>query len=252
MNETRASVENFDLGRHAVVEASAGTGKTYTIEKLVLRLLTDEEVQLEQILIVTFTEKATGELRTRLRGMLERALQNDDEHSAALKQALNHFDQAPIFTIHGFCQRLLHEYALEQGQDFRAEHVDDPELLKMLLKEIQRKDWLTAFGDKLRAVLDNAGYNRAGAADWENKVLEIASRYKLRCGHQLRPALTADWWQRLGEPDANWVGQLEIFTINLLHQKLRDYKRQRGLQSFDDMIAAVEESLDVQKNPDAE
>src|SRR5437763_1752638 len=117
MNETRASVENFDLDRHAVVEASAGTGKTYTIERLVLRLLTEEAVPLEQILIVTFTEKATGDLRTRLRGMLERAIQKNDDFGPALKHALDDFDQAPIFTIHGFCQRLLQEYALEQGQD---------------------------------------------------------------------------------------------------------------------------------------
>src|SRR6266849_3508868 len=104
MNETRASVENFELSQHAVVEASAGTGKTYTIENLVLRLLIEESVPLEQILIVTFTEKATGDLKTRLRSTLERALKKDDEHAAVLKPAVDHFDQAPIFTIHGFCQ----------------------------------------------------------------------------------------------------------------------------------------------------
>ena len=224
MNETVASVENFDLSRHAVVEASAGTGKTYTIEKLVLRLLTDEEVPLEQILIVTFTEKATGDLKARLRGMLERALQKDDEHAAFLKPALDHFDQASIFTIHGFCQRLLQEYALEQGQDFRMDLADDPELLKTLLKEIERKHWRATFGDKLRAVLDQAGYNREKADDWEKKVLEIAIRYKPRSGHQLRPAAAPEWWRRLDEPDAKWAGQLEIFTINALHQQLREFK----------------------------
>ena len=118
MNETRASLNNFELDRHAVVEASAGTGKTYTIERLVSRLLTDEDVTLEQILVVTFTEKATGELKTRLRHMLEIAVQKDDEYVKPLEAALDQFDQAPIFTIHGFCQRLLQEYALEQGQDF--------------------------------------------------------------------------------------------------------------------------------------
>src|SRR5437899_1058488 len=112
MNETRASVENFDLGRHAVVEASAGTGKTYTIENLVRRLLIEEEVPLEQILIVTFTEKATGDLRIRVRKTLERALQKNDEDAELLKPAVDHFDQAPVFTIHGFCQRMLQEYAL--------------------------------------------------------------------------------------------------------------------------------------------
>ena len=252
MNETRASVANFDLGRHAVVEASAGTGKTYTIEQLVYRLLTEEEIPLEKILIVTFTEKATGELKARLRLMLERAIQKDDEYARQLRPALDHFDQAPIFTIHGFCQRLLQEYALEQGQDFHAELVNDPDLLKISLREIQRKDWRTHFGDRLKAVLEKANYNRDNADDWEKKVLEIATRYKPRSGHQLRPAFVPDWWKRLDEVDANWAGQLEIFTIDALHRHLHEYKRQRGLHSFDDMIAFVEQNLDPTKNSDAE
>ena len=78
MNETRASLIHFELDRHGVVEASAGTGKTYTIERLVLRLLTDEAMPIERILVVTFTEKATGELKTRLRRMLEEAIEKDD------------------------------------------------------------------------------------------------------------------------------------------------------------------------------
>ncbi len=252
MNETPASVEDFDLRRHAVIEASAGTGKTYTIEQLVLRLLTEAGVRLEQILIVTFTEKATGELRTRLRTMLDRAWQEDVENATALKAAFDHFDQAPIFTIHGFCQRILQEYALEQGQDFRPEQASDVDLLRALLREIQRKHWRAHFGNRLKAVLENAGYNRETADQWDEKVLEIATRFKPRSGHQLRPAGVPDWWRRLDEVDANWAGQLEIFTIDALHQHLRDFKRQRGLQSFDDMIASVEECLDPAKNSDAE
>ena len=239
MNETRASVEHFDLNRHAVVEASAGTGKTYTIEQLVLRLLTEEAVPFERILIVTFTEKATGELKIRLRAMLERAIQKDDDFAPLLKPALDHFDQAPIFTIHGFCQRLLQEYALEQAQDFRAELVNDIDLLQTSLREIQRKHWRTSFGDRLRAVLDKALYNRETADDWDRKVLEIASKYKPRCGHQLRPAYAPDWYERLDEVNANWAGQLEIFTIDTLHQHLREFKRQRGLQTQRIQMAGV-------------
>ncbi len=251
MNDTRTSVETFDLTRHAVVEASAGTGKTYTIERLVLRLLSEEAVPLDKILIVTFTEKATGELKTRLRGMLERALQGGAD-APVLKHSLDHFDQAPIFTIHGFCQRLLQEYALEQGQDFRADHVDDFDLLKTLLREVQRKHWRTCFGASLKAVLEKALFNRDTAGDWDRKVLDVAVRYKPRCDHQLRPAFVADWWRRLDEADASWAGQLEIHTIDALHQHLLDFKRQRGMQSFDDMIASVEENLHVANNRDAE
>ncbi len=246
-------MEPIDTGEHAVVEASAGTGKTYTIEQLVVNLLvSDDTLEIDKILVVTFTEKATGELKTRLRSALEKAVDKFPDYQAQLQRALDHFDQAPIFTIHGFCQRLLQEYALEQGQDFTAELVDDNDLLRTTLRDIQRKDWRSRFGPKLKAVLQAANFSRDTADDWERRVLEIAGRYKPRCGHQLRPAPVDDWWQRLDEPDANWAGQLELFTIQLMRQRLEEHKRQRGQQSFDDMIAQVEENFDPERNPDAE
>src|SRR5439155_17634504 len=68
---------------------------------------------------------------------------------------------------------------------------------------------------------------------------------------QLRPAAVPDWWQRLDDALVNPTGQLEIHTIEALRRRLHDYKRQRGLQSFDDMIAQVEEALDPARNPAA-
>ena len=231
-----------------MIEASAGTGKTYTIEQLVLRLLIETGTPLDGILLVTFTEKATGDLKIRLRQTLESSV---SKHPNVLQPALDHFDQAPIFTIHGFCQRLLQEHALEQGQDFRATHVDDGELLKQMLREVQIKLWRSHFGDKLRAVLDHAGFSRGTAGDWDDLVLQAAARYQPRSGHQLRPTLVPDWWRRLDEPGTNWAGQLAVFTIHEVQRQLAEHKRQRGLQSFDDMIAAVEQSLDSRQNPDA-
>ena len=243
---------DIDLTRHAVIEASAGTGKTYAIEQLVLRLVTEEAVPPEEILVVTFTEKATGELKTRLRATLEEAVRKTPELRLTVQPALDHFDQMPIFTIHGFCQRLLQEYALEQGQDFRAALVDDGELLRAGLREIQRKHWRAYFAGQLREVLEHAGYSRDSADDWDAKVLHVAGKFKPRCDHQLRPASLDHWWQHLGDPDYNIAGQLEVYTLGVLQQYLQDYKRQRGLQSFDDMIAQVEENLDPERNGLAE
>ena len=252
MSEPLQSVDDFDLSRHAVIEASAGTGKTYTIERLVFRLITEQAVPLEKILIVTFTEKATGELRNRLREMLQRALRELDCDASLLKPALDRFDQAPIFTIHAFCKRVLKDYALEQGLDMNVELVNDPDLLRDLLANVQRRDWPATFGNKLRDVLERANYQRLSAAGWNKKVLDLATRYKPGAGHQLRPAYNPAWWQRLDAADANPAGQLEIHTVLRLHQLLREHKRQRGLQSFDDMIATVEELLDPQRSPAAE
>src|SRR5688572_25004248 len=88
----------LDLSRHNLIEASAGTGKTYTIEQLVVRLLVENNIDLENILVVTFTEKATGELKTRLRQRLEQSLA--ESPLPILRRCLDAFDQAPIFTIH--------------------------------------------------------------------------------------------------------------------------------------------------------
>ena len=64
-------VGTIDLTRHALIEASAGTGKTYTLENLVIRLLKERsDIQIDNILIVTFTEKATSELRLRIQEKL--------------------------------------------------------------------------------------------------------------------------------------------------------------------------------------
>ncbi len=188
----------IDLDMHAVVEASAGTGKTFTIEKLVVRLLLEKRVPLDKILLVTFTEKATGELKSRLRGALEAELRAQAAGLPAqgtpgaavrklLHEALDGFDQAPIFTIHGFCQRLLAEYPVEQGQDLRREHVEDKNLVEPALREVQRRSWSAEYGPKLQEVLELAEYNRSSAKSWEGMVLGLARRYRPGFGDVLRP-----------------------------------------------------------------
>ncbi|MCE9576193.1 MAG: UvrD-helicase domain-containing protein [Deltaproteobacteria bacterium] len=121
--------------RRLVVEASAGTGKTFFLEHRVADLIL-AGAAIDQILLVTFTEKATAELRTRIRALLARLLSAgprpadaagpgwviDDAARTALGAALAGFDRAAIHTIHGFCQRILIEDAfagkrlLEQTQ----------------------------------------------------------------------------------------------------------------------------------------
>ncbi|MGE0831290.1 MAG: UvrD-helicase domain-containing protein [Simkaniaceae bacterium] len=93
------------LGHH-FLEASAGTGKTFTIEHLTARLIAEEGLMLDEILIVTFTCAATRELKARIR------------HTLREKKIFALLDQAQIFTIHGFCHRMLTEYAFEAGQGF--------------------------------------------------------------------------------------------------------------------------------------
>ena len=137
-----------------LIEASAGTGKTFTIAGLFLRLILERQFSVSEILVVTYTEAATEELRGRIRQTLADAriaftngassnpfLQSlVESHSAStadtfarLEQALSNFDEAPIFTIHGFCQRQLRDRAFESGALFDTELITDP---SALLQEI--------------------------------------------------------------------------------------------------------------------
>ncbi|WP_299183212.1 exodeoxyribonuclease V subunit beta [uncultured Neptuniibacter sp.] len=141
----------FPLQGQQLIEASAGTGKTYTITALYLRLLlglgniNDRPLGPDQILVVTFTEAATEELRDRIRARISDArtafLQSDvkdpllqalkrqvDDSAQAVKlleHAIRQMDEAAIFTIHGFCQRMLKQHAFESGSLFETELTQD-------------------------------------------------------------------------------------------------------------------------------
>lgn len=145
-------------GTH-LIEASAGTGKTWNIAALYTRLVAQEKLAVDKILVVTFTKAATAELKTRLRARLDEALaalvqaeemmqngaddfadalaqacgkdqdfllpllhnalasEDDDPLRARqrlqlrLKAAVSDFDSAAVYTIHGFCQRVLQDFA---------------------------------------------------------------------------------------------------------------------------------------------
>ncbi len=136
----------FDLkfDSRLFIEASAGTGKTYTIVGLYLRLLIEKKLETDQILVMTFTKKATAELRERIFARLRETLHYlrtgetedsgfmiDLEKSIAgqdrnllirhLSESIRNFDESQIYTIHSFCQKILREEALLAGTPFEVE-----------------------------------------------------------------------------------------------------------------------------------
>ncbi|SFN10294.1 exodeoxyribonuclease V subunit beta [Thermodesulforhabdus norvegica] len=144
------------------IEASAGTGKTYSIVFLFLRLLMETELKANQILVVTYTNAATEEIRGRIRERLAeviRFLEDGTEPQDALlsgfcknlpakkeaillklRQALSGINEAPIWTIHSFCRRVLEEFAFESGIAFDVEFVeDDSELWLEAVADFWRK-----------------------------------------------------------------------------------------------------------------
>lgn len=108
------NIPNFDYTKNAVVEASAGTGKTYTIIQIIPYLLA-RGYKLSEILIVTYMEKAAGELRSRIRNELVKLVHNEqipNDLKNNLLNELENIDNAPIFTFHSFCQKTLTENAI--------------------------------------------------------------------------------------------------------------------------------------------
>ncbi|QSV45287.1 exodeoxyribonuclease V subunit beta [Geobacter benzoatilyticus] len=156
----------IDLSGRNLIEASAGTGKTYAIACLYLRLVVERGLKPEEILVVTFTEAATKELRSRIRERLREARDvfaggattdefllsmadpgrpewpGTEEALRRLDLALRTFDCAAISTIHGFCFRALQENAFESGSLYDTEFLADQ---NPLIQEIVDDFWRRTF-----------------------------------------------------------------------------------------------------------
>ncbi len=184
------SLEVLDLHRHTVLEASAGTGKTWVIEHLVPRLVLEAGVRMEQLLVVTFTEKATGELVTRLRENLERdaAKAAPGEGRDRLEEALRCFDQAELSTLHGFCNTVLGELGFETGSPLEQELADDGMLLDNMLRTVLREHWPRLYGDELQPVLEFCGPRNQTWENWLSRVKELCLTYVPEAGDLLLPA----------------------------------------------------------------
>lgn len=156
-------LKSIDISGLNLIEASAGTGKTWTIAALYILLLLEKELLPEQILVVTYTKAATSELRDRIRRRiistlnlynaeetasedeLEKILlrdrpQNPNRARLLLTRALYSFDNASIYTIHGFCQRALSENAFESSSLFDSEMITDQSaIVSQLTDDFWRK-----------------------------------------------------------------------------------------------------------------
>jgi len=159
-------LDEIDPTQHAVIEASAGTGKTFTLEHLIVELVLVHHVPLEKILVVTFTDKATREMRERVRKKLRSILDArdddgpegtwtiDDAARRRLSDALAVFDRAPISTIHAFCQRVLTESAFDCARLLRQEQIESREAFVQAFRDELRVELRD--GAPLRPVLERA------------------------------------------------------------------------------------------------
>jgi exodeoxyribonuclease V beta subunit len=244
-----------------LLEASAGTGKTYSIASLALRMIVEQGIAIDRILMVTFTEAAAAELRERVRlrlqaaesaargGMLPDASleaiwtanpQQQHVYTDRLSTALLNFDLAPVFTLHGFCNRLLSELAFENGALFNVELLlDDKTWVNEAINDFIRiriydtthpanalyaanvKQWVKLFSDlaKRRSVFRSAPMHPkivalgadAGAAQFQTLVNQLRTAWQTE-GDQIT-ALWLDSKQFNKDvrqtAESEWIPQLQ-------------------------------------------
>jgi len=140
---------NLELNSRHLIEASAGTGKTFNITRLYARLILEKKLSVQEILVMTYTRAATEEIKGRVAAFLLE-IHNEwhaekpsdftqtlisrvgvEEGDALLTSALLSLDEASIFTIHGFCQRVLKQFAVSLNADLELELVTDSTELMM-------------------------------------------------------------------------------------------------------------------------
>jgi ATP-dependent exoDNAse (exonuclease V) beta subunit len=131
------------LDETLLVEAAAGTGKTSELVRRIVAVLTEGRARVEEIAAVTFTEKAAGELKLRLRAGLEEARNawaDDEVRRRRVEEALAHLEEAHVDTIHGFCADLLRERPVEARVDPRFEPLAEEEARDLYREAFER--WL--------------------------------------------------------------------------------------------------------------
>ena len=147
VNANDFNVLTVELTGSNLIEASAGTGKTYSIAILALRLIIEKEIPIEKILMVTFTKAAVAELESRIRKFVRVAYkfasgkaideptikevvgEPNEDKITLLRKAVQSLDSLSVMTIHSFCLQTIDEFTFETNQSFDYEIVQDHALI---------------------------------------------------------------------------------------------------------------------------
>ena len=243
-------IPRFDLlgdlpapGSTVVLEASAGTGKTFALAAMVTRYLAEGKATLDDMLLITFSRSATQELRERVRAQIVDAVaaldgtprgeQNEliehllsgteaerrDRHTR-LRDALAGFDAATIATTHQFCSLVLKSLGVAGDTDAGVELVED---LSDLVAEIVDDIYLRQFGNEPE---DPAITHKAA--------LELAKEVVGKAGTRLMPT----------EPDDGSLAAVKVSFAQDVLAELAVRKRRLGVLHYDDLLSRLADALE--------
>lgn len=248
------------------IEASAGTGKTWNLCGLYLRLLLERALSVQQILVVTFTNAATAELRERIRGRIVETLRALQSHDAVtgdpfvatliatiiandgdrtdmqqrLDLALQTFDEAAIFTIHGFCQRALADAPFAAGMPFASELLtDDSEIRLRVVQDFWRRHISTgAVGPELTRYM-------ADCNDYPEKFAKLLHR-------QIKKSQARIIWPDDIDVPPSVGTDVHMAAIKTAFKTARHHWTSNGAADIASLLAASADALHQQSyKPDA-
>ncbi|MBM9499193.1 UvrD-helicase domain-containing protein [Leptospira sp. 201903071] len=208
--------------KSSFIEASAGTGKTYTIMEIVGDLIQEHKIPLTNILILTYTEKAAGELKERLRKKL---LQSD------LTKEARELDQVTISTIHGFCNMILQEYPVETESPSNWILTEAKERLKAAMYRLQHEEWKNYVNpNELESLLSESDF-------LENRDRILSAGAKLLSGKKYP-------YNNDSTPFSpeNFLQKTALIAKKMVEEEFKDGE----WMSYDQMILKTRDSL---KNP---
>jgi ATP-dependent helicase/nuclease subunit A len=202
-----------DLGATLIIEAAAGTGKTTALVSRIVAVIASGRTTLDHVVAVTFTEKAAGELKLRLRAEIEKARRDanfDEPSRARLEKSLEKLEEARIGTIHSFCADLLRERPVESQVD---------PMFEVAPEDVANSLFEAAFDRWFEQVLDGPGEG----------VRRVLSRRELADREGPRPILRAAAWELVSWRDFDAPWQQESFD------------RERAVDRLVDEVAALGE-----------
>ena len=272
----------LDGGGTTFIEASAGTGKTHALTTLVARLVLEEARPIDRILVVTFTRAATAELRDRIRHVLRvllaavrvRLVGNDAVESEIdpqtrellegwerragevdfalaarrLEAAMHDIDRANVFTIHGFCQRVLADLAFESGFPFGCEvSGDDGEMVAGAVRDFWRRRLYPASMLLMRHAVEH-GFMPDGVAAWVSERRAKIGAELIGCDPPTEPveASEAAWREVFEAVRAEWTSHRSAFRAEILEgpwlnrRSYRVPRATRELAGLEALFAASE------------
>ena len=178
MSENTVQYKSVELNEYPLepgrylIEASAGTGKTFTIANLVRRLVVEKNIPMSRLLVTTFTNAAAAELKDRIVKELEETLKTSTDVNSRLrlKMAISSIDEAVITTIHGFCFRMLYGFSLECGLDPDMTIVKDYSDCKIkLMNDYLRQNGMLKPKDAEKSLKNITPYIKKIISDPKNK-----------------------------------------------------------------------------------